>query len=328
MDDKKVPKSSNTFCCNTCDYYTSRASQIDRHYLTQKHIRITKGVKMNDKKVPISSSNIDSKNNDIYIHVCECGKKYKFRQGLHKHKKFCNKTKVANEIKQSIETPNNMVEFIINIVKSNEEIKQLMVDQMKQHMETQKQHLEAQKQLIEIVKEPRNMINSNNTQNNHFNIQFFLNETCKDAINVSDFIENIKIDFDDVENVGRKGYITGITDMIVRNLSELGMTKRPFHCTDIKRETIYIKDNDKWDKDNEIKEKFQKVLNQIYDKNWNTLRKWSMANPDIRILDSRENKLYHKIIEQTDCIRGLDKLPETNEKIIRKISEIVKISKD
>jgi hypothetical protein len=221
-----------------------------------------------------------------------------------------------------------MVEFIINIVKSNEEIKQLMVEQMKQHMETQKQHMETQKQIIEIVKEPRTMTNSNNTQNNHFNIQFFLNETCKDAINISDFIENIKIDFDDVENVGRKGYITGITDMIVRNLNELGMTKRPFHCTDVKRETIYIKDNDKWDKDNEIKEKFQKVLNQIYDKNWNTLRKWSVANPDIRILDSRENKLYHKIIEQTDCIRGLDKLPETNEKIIRKISEIVKISKE
>jgi hypothetical protein len=140
-------------------------------------------------------------------------------------------------------------------------------------------------------------------------------------------VENIKIDFCDVENVGTKGYITGITDMIVKNLNDLGMTKRPFHCTDTKRETIYIKDNDKWDKDNDAKEKFQNVLNEIYEKNWNTLRTWSKANPEIRTLDSRENKLYHKILEQTDCIKGMDKLPETNEKIIKKLSENIKVDR-
>jgi len=316
----KNPQKSPKYFCNICNLYTSNKKDFNRHLSTMKHKQM--GIS-NEKSPKIPKSNI-----------CDiCQKEYRSPSGLWNHKKKCiviteKQTQILEQNIENTYTPNNMVEFIINIVKSNEEIKQLMVDQMKQHMETQKQHMETQKQLIEIVKEPRNITNSNNTQNNHFNIQFFLNETCKDAINVSDFIENIKIDFDDVENVGRKGYITGITDMIVRNLSELGMTKRPFHCTDVKRETIYIKDNDKWDKDNEIKEKFQKVLNQIYDKNWNTLRKWSVANPDIRILDSRENKLYHKIIEQTDCIRCLDKLPETNEKIIHKISEIVKISKE
>jgi hypothetical protein len=219
-------------------------------------------------------------------------------------------------------TPSNMMEFIINIVKTNEDIKQLMVEQMKYHMETEKQ-------LIELVKDPRNNHSNNTTtnSNNSFNLQFFLNETCKDAINVSEFIENIKIEFSDVENVGKKGYVTGITDMIVRNLSDLGTTKRPIHCTDAKRETIYIKDNDKWDKDSETKEKFQKVLNQIYNKNWNTLRSWAQANPEIRTLDSRENKLYHKILEQTDCIKGQDRLPETNEKIIKKLSETIKVDK-
>jgi hypothetical protein len=221
------------------------------------------------------------------------------------------------------------MEFIINIVKTNEDIKQLMVEQMKHHMETEKQQLETQKQLIELVKDPRNNHSNNTTTNSHnsFNLQFFLNETCKDAINVSEFVENIKIDFSDVENVGKKGYVTGITDMIVKNLADLGMNKRPIHCTDVKRETIYIKDNDKWDKDSETKEKFQKVLNQIYNKNWNTLRSWVQSNPEIRTLDSRENKLYHKILEQTDCIKGQDRLPETNDKIIKKLSETIKVDK-
>ena len=228
-----------------------------------------------------------------------------------------------------------MMELIINIVKSNSDIKELMVEQMKQHVETEKRqlehHMETEKRLFELAKDPKNS-NSNNTttnsnNNNSFNLQFFLNETCKDAINVSEFVENIKIEFSDVENVGKKGYVTGITDMIVRNLSDLGTTKRPFHCTDVKRETIYIKDNNKWDKDSETKENFQKVLNQIYNKNWNTLRSWAQANPEIRTLDSRENILYHKILEQTDCIKGLDRLPDTNDKIIRKLSETIKVDR-
>ena len=221
----------------------------------------------------------------------------------------------------AIAFPYNMLDFIVNIVKTNEDIKQLMVEQMRNQTETQKH-------IIELVKEPRILnTNSNNTQNNNFNIQFFLNETCKDAINVSEFIENIKIDFNDVENIGTKGYITGITNVLLKNLKDLGMTKRPFHCTDTKRETIYIKDNDKWDKDSETKGRFQKVLNQIYDKNWRVLRSWSAANPDIRVLDSKENKLYHRILEQTDCIKGMDRLPQTNEKIIRKLSETIKVEK-
>ena len=326
-NDKKVPKSSITYCCNVCDYMSCRLSQYDRHISTAKHERMTNGMTANDKKVQeVSTTDIETKPTIDSRNICICGKEYKFRQGLHKHKKTCDK------ICKNTSIPNNMLEFIVNIVKTNEDIKQLMVEQMKQQIETQKQQMdynkETQKQLLEIAKEPRNTnSNNNNTQNNHFNLQFFLNETCKDAINVSEFIENIKIDFCDIENVGNKGYVSGITDMIVKNLNDLGMTKRPFHCTDTKRETIYIKDNDIWDKDNDTKEKFQKVLNQIYDKNWNTLRNWSKANPGIRILDSRENKLYHKIIEQTDCMRGQDKLPLSNEKIIKRLSETIKIDK-
>ena len=324
MDDILELKSSGKFRCEWCDYSTSRASQYSRHLSTDKHIWMTKGLKQDDNFELKSSKTDLEEMNSNNKYVCNCGKEYKFRQGLHKHKKTCS----HKDTLENVLTPANMMELIVNIVRSNEDVKQLMVEQMKTQME-------AQRQMLELVKEPRNsnsnnttttMTNSNNN-NNSFNLNFFLNETCKDAINVSEFIENIKIEFSDVENVGKKGYVTGITDMIVRNLADLGTTKRPFHCTDTKRETIYIKDNNKWDKDTETKENFQKVLNQIYNKNWNTLRSWAQANPDIRVLDSRENILYHKILEQTDCIRGMDKLPDTNDKIIRKLSETIKVDK-
>jgi hypothetical protein len=321
--ERKNPQKSPKYFCIICNLYTSNKKDYGRHILTAKH-----------KKMGILNELCSAQNEKSpkipKLYTCEmCNKEYKSPSGLWNHnKKSCSNitiavNKISNETTEieNAFTPANIMEFIVNIVKTNEDIKHIMVEQMKHHMETEKQ-------LIELVKEPRNNHSHNNTNsNNNFNLQFFLNETCKDAINVSEFIENIKIEFSDVENVGKKGYVTGITDMIVRNLSGLGINKRPIHCTDTKRETIYIKDNDKWDKDTETKEKFHKVLNQIYNKNWNTLRNWAQENPEIRTLDSRENKLYHKILEQTDCIRGMDKLPDTNDKIIRKLTETIKVDK-
>ena len=341
-------KGQKTFRCIICDYTTCHSAKYSRHLTTGKHLRLQEKLKKGTEGTDNSSApGVEPDYHPIIRNICICGKEYKFRQSLQKHKKICSGKETPKDTLENLLTPANMMELIVNIVKSNEDIKQLMVKQLEHHMETEKRHLEhhmetqkrqlehhmeTEKRLLEIAKEPRNShsnnhSNNNNNNNNNFNLQFFLNETCKDAINVSEFIENIKIEFSDVENVGKKGYITGITDMIVKNLADLGTTKRPFHCTDTKRETIYIKDNNKWDKDTESKENFQRVLNQIYNKNWNTLRSWAYANPEIRTLDSRENILYHKILEQTDCIKGLDKLPDANEKIIRKLSETIKVDK-
>ena len=320
-EDQKGPKK---FQCMDCDYITSHFAKYKRHLTTGKHLFLQEKLKKSTEGTEKSSvANIELKDITPCSNVSQCGKEHKFSQSLQKHKETCSQKDESHELLENILTPANMMELIMNIVKSNEDVKHLMVEQMKMQME-------AQRQMVELVKEPRNSINTSNNHsnnNNSFNLNFFLNETCKDAINVSEFIENIKIEFSDVENVGKKGYVTGITDMIVKNLADLGTTKRPFHCTDVKRETIYIKDNDKWDKDTETKENFQKVLNQIYNKNWNTLRSWAQANPEIRTLDSRENILYHKILEQTDCIKGLDRLPDTNDKIIRKLSENIKIER-
>ena len=328
--ERKNPQKSPKYFCEKCNLYTSNKKDYGRHLSTLKHKNM--GILNNP------CSGLNEKSPKIpKRYICEtCNKEYKSPSGLWTHnKKTCSNIKISvtetlNEAvtSENTFTPANMMEFIVNIVKTNEDIKCLMIEQMKHHMETEKQQLDTQKQLIDLVKEPRTANSHNNTNsNNSFNLQFFINETCKDAINVSEFIENIKIEFSDVENVGKKGYVTGITDMIVKNLADLGTTKRPFHCTDTKRETIYIKDNDKWDKDSETKARFQQVLNQIYNKNWNKLRCWAQANPEIRTLDSRENKLYHKILEQTDCIKGQDRLPETNDKIIKKLSETIKVVK-
>jgi hypothetical protein len=360
-----LKKTSEEFYCSGCDFSTSRPSHFNNHLMTAKHKRMLEGAEKGQKRYECKLCDFISCNSKNYEEhlatakhlktledlkkvpessgkkipeedngpkICGCGKEYKYKKAFETHKRACS---YQEQPLENILTPANMMELIINIVKSNSDIKELMVEQMKQHVETEKRqlehHMETEKRLFELAKDPKNS-NSNNTttnsnNNNSFNLQFFLNETCKDAINVSEFVENIKIEFSDVENVGKKGYVTGITDMIVRNLSDLGTTKRPFHCTDVKRETIYIKDNNKWDKDSETKENFQKVLNQIYNKNWNTLRSWAQANPEIRTLDSRENILYHKILEQTDCIKGLDRLPDTNDKIIRKLSETIKVDR-
>ena len=319
-------KGQKRYECKLCDFVSCNTTNYEEHLATAKHLKMLEDLKKN----PESSGKKTTEEEDV-PKICGCGKEYKYKKAFETHRKGCSYQEQSLE---NVLTPANMMELVISIVKSNSDIKELMVEQMKHHIETEKRqlehHLETEKRLLELVKEPRNSINTSNNHsnnNNSFNLNFFLNETCKDAINVSEFIENIKIEFSDVENVGKKGYVTGITDMIVKNLADLGTTKRPFHCTDVKRETIYIKDNDKWDKDTETKENFQKVLNQIYNKNWNTLRSWAQANPEIRTLDSRENILYHKILEQTDCIKGLDRLPDTNDKIIRKLSENIKIER-
>jgi hypothetical protein len=325
-------KGQKRYECKICDFISSHSKNYEEHLATAKHLKMLEDL----KKTTESSLKKNTEEEDV-PKICGCGKEYKYKKAFLTHRKSClciDNLDATKDTLENVLTPANMMELVISIVKSNSDIKELMVEQMKHHMETEKRqlehHLETEKRLLELVKEPRNSINTSNNHsnnNNSFNLNFFLNETCKDAINVSEFIENIKIEFSDVENVGKKGYVTGITDMIVRNLADLGTTKRPFHCTDTKRETIYIKDNNKWDKDTETKENFQKVLNQIYNKNWNTLRSWAQANPEIRTLDSRENILYHKILEQTDCIKGLDRLPDTNDKIIRKLSENIKIER-
>ena len=243
---KKIPK---IFSCKKCNYNCSNKKDFKRHLTTVKHQMITNG---NDKS---------PKNPTSYI--CECGKKYRFSSGLSRHKKYCNNNTTENNLIENKDDNST----ILNLISQNKELMNLLAIQNQEHKEEtrelMKQNKEMQKTIQEIVpKIGNNNNNNNNTINNHFNIQNFLNEDCKDAINFSEFIDNIKITFEDLENQAKIGYINGVSKLFIENLRDLGTHKRPIHCTDKKRKTLYIKENDEWNKEgsqNTLKKGIQEV---------------------------------------------------------------------
>jgi hypothetical protein len=303
MDDKKVPKSSDIFRCEICDYITYRKSQMDRHYSTDKHKRMT----LDDKKVPKSSAS----------YFCNCGKEYKHRQGLWKHKKMCadlghqkeedNSEKMIDQNKCI--TPisaNNKNDLINYLIKENQEFKNL---------------------ILEIVKKDttNNSYNTTNSHNKAFNLNFFLNETCKDAMNITDFVESIKLQLTDLERVGELGYVEGISNIIVKNLNELDITQRPVHCTDKKRETMYVKDENTWEKDEE-KKKMHKLVKKVADKNMRLLPEYREKHPDYIKASSLISDKYNQIFLESLGGSG-DNNFEKEEKIIQKVSREVFVQK-
>ena len=301
MATELVQKSSEKYCCQTCDYYTSRKSQLVRHNLTTKHINLTNSTDFN-KKVPKSSATF----------VCNCGKKYKDRTGLWKHKNKCNLT----------EDNINVLEKEHNNSNEIQELKEIMKYLMKENSE-------MKNIILEVVKNGTHNNNSHNTTTNShnkaFNLQFFLNETCKDAMNIMDFVESIKLQVSDLESVGELGYIEGISNIIVKNLNALDVTQRPVHCTDKKRETIYIKDDNKWEKDEEQK-KMHKMIKKVADKNVRLLPKFTEKYPDYKNYHSKNSDKYSKIIVESMGGSG-DNDYEKEEKIIKNIAKNILVEK-
>jgi len=301
MDDKKVPKSSENYICINCNYFTSRKSQYDRHILTDKHKMIT----MDDKKVPKSSAS----------HFCNCGKEYKHRQGLWKHKKIC-------KIDESNSDNNN----VINIEETNDKNKLIMM-LIKQNSELIKETSEFKNMMMEVIKNgTHNTTNYTNSNNKAFNLNFFLNETCKDAMNIMEFIDSINLQLSDLEKVGELGYVDGISNIIVKNLKALDITQRPVHCTDKKRETLYIKDEDKWEKDSE-RTKMRKVIKRIANKNARLLPKFKEEHPDCGKSFSKFSDQYNKIIVESMGGPGNNDF-EKEEKIIKKVTKEIIVGKE
>ena len=293
-----VPKSSKKFHCENCDYYASRKSQYDRHLQTQKHNYQQKSTNSN-KKVQKSSDNFD----------CKCGKIYKDRTGLWRHKKKCN----IEEQPESEE----------NIITENIFDKDLIMMLVKQNSE-----------LLEVIKNgTHNTNNSHNTNTNTnsnnktFNLQFFLNETCKDAMNIMDFVNSIQLQLSDLESVGKLGFVEGISNIITTNLKALDITQRPVHCTDNKRETIYIKDEDKWEKEDEENKKIRKAIKRVATKNMCLLPKFKEAHPDCSKASSKFSDQYNKIIVES-CGGSGDNDLEKEDKIIKNIAKITTIDKN
>lgn len=295
MTDKKKYKKNNVFFCEKCNYTCSVLQRWQRHTDTQKHKILTDTI--------IKSFN------------CSCGKKYKHRQSLfnHKQQNQCNiKTNTVNEIQKEY----NIIKDENPELNTNELIIQLL-----------KQNQELQKSLIEISKDKNNIINNNVSTHKTFNLNFFLNEQCKDALNISDFVDSIKIQLPDLETTGRMGYVEGVSKIINKNLKELDKCKRPIHCSDLKREILYIKDNNEWAKDDVNKTILKKAIKQIANKNIQEIMTWKNKYIDCDDSESTKNDLYLKIIFNSMSGSTIEEQTNNYEKITSNIIKNVVIDK-
>jgi hypothetical protein len=245
-----------------------------------------------------ADGNIENEKNLKKTYFCDCGKKFFSTSGLWKHKKVCDDELTV----QQDDSPDK--DLIMMLVKQNSE-------------------------LLEVLKNGTHNTNSNNTITNNktFNLQFFLNETCKDAMNIMDFVDSIKLQLSDLENVGKLGYVEGISNIITSNLKALDVAQRPIHCADQKREVLYIKDENKWEKEDEAKKKIKRAINRVVSKNQRLLPKFKEAHPDCITAASRYSDQYNKLIIEAMGGRG-DNDAEKEAKIIRNITTATTIDKD
>ena len=267
-------KSSYKYTCKICYYYTSRKSQYDRHILTAKHKKI------------VNDSDFSSMTKDD-MYECKCGKTYKYDSGYYRHKKTCiihDQSTSETIINQPIDSG-----LVIELLKQNQQFKELMIDQNRQLHQNQEHSNDLQKQLLEVAKDSKTINNTiNNTTNNRFNLNVFLNETCKDAINLNDLIQSIELNTDDFIRTGEIGYVKGISNIMVERIRGMEPHVRPIHCTDLKREIVYVKDSNKWSKEDDNKTHLRKAVRIIADKNKQQLYPWQEENPNYEILDTPE----------------------------------------
>ena len=309
MFTQKISSTINKYVCKKCNFTCSKQSIWDKHELTRKHANNHKCLQ---EKSPVKTF------------MCECGKIYNYRQSLCVHRKTCinNNNKIEDII--VVDTSANEIKIltnlIIEIVKSN-------ADLQKQNQEFQKQNQEIQKQLLDVCSKIHpSTINTNSHNNNNnktFNLQFFLNEECKDAMNLNDFVESVQLQMADLEKIGELGYVEGVSKIIMGKLNETDVNKRPVHCSDAKRETLYVKDDNVWTKEGEENLKIRGAVKKIEKKNIRLLNVWKEAHSGCIESDSPYNDQYtHMII---GSLGGCE--PDNVNKVIKKIAKSTIIDK-
>ena len=308
IPNKKVRKSSDKFCCEVCDFTTSRKSQFDRHLTTGKHQILT-------------NPNLLSPKNCIK-YECICGKSYKHASSLCAHKKSCTQQHSTKDITQDT-TKKEFVcdkEFVMLVLKQNNELQTQMIEQQTKMME---QH----NHMMEVIKNGTNNTLINNISNNKtFNLNVFLNEQCKDAMNIMDFVDSLKLQLSDLESVGKLGFVEGISNIIVKNLNAMDIHKRPVHCSDSKRDVMYVKDEDRWEKENENKIKLRKAIKYIAHKNSKMLPEFKTKYPDCGKSTSKKSDQYNQLIIEAMGGSGDNDL-EKEDKILKNIAKGVIIEK-
>jgi hypothetical protein len=252
--------------------------------------------------------------------VCDiCNKQYSSASNLWKHKQKCI-------LKENITKPETFTnDMILELIKQNKELQNTLIEQSAAIME-------QNSKLVEMTSKGQTNINNTNsnntTNNNQFNINFFLNEQCKNAINIVDFLNSLQVQIQDLEKTGKLGYVEGISSIFLKGLRELNVYQRPIHCTDLKRETVYVKDNDTWEKDNAEKTKLKNAIKHIAKKNLKTLPKWQEENPDFITLDTKENNDYLKIALNSLGGQNEEEDEKFTGKIIRNVLKDVLIDKN
>ncbi len=280
---KKVPKSTEIYKCEICGFVNVRKSQFERHLNTRKHKILT----TQDEKGPIA------------LYVCECGKSYKHRQSLFTHKKKCNITeeicintnKISDIVSLNDDKELNNKE-LNNKELNNKELKDLVCQLITENNEIKSKLIKENTDLMHHINNIIPKIGNNNVTNNiinqKFNIQIFLNEHCKNALNINEFVKTIKIETANINLVEKHNLETYVSSAIIENINKLGIYQRPVHCTDIKRETLYIKNNDNWEKDND-KITIKKALQDVSTEQFVGLKKWIQDNPDINDNEEKQH---------------------------------------
>jgi hypothetical protein len=285
MSTKKTPKNAKNFHCYICDFTCCKESDYDRHLLTRKHNLSTKSTEKPPKNAEFACD--------------ECGKKYKERSGLWRHKRKCT------SIENTIVVKNDNADYKSLFYQAMDEMKEQrheFISQLHVQQEEMKKQQDMMGQMIDKVG-----TTNNNTMNNQFNINMFLNEECKNAINFSDFIDRIVISHDDLENNAELGFVNGMTKILMDNLKLLTVHERPIHCTDVKRETLYVKDENVWDKKHS-NEKLENAIQEVSRKSLKSLIDWKKTNPDYDDMDSEFSKKSIYIQQNSSGICKKDSL--------------------
>ncbi len=251
-------------------------------------------------------------------HTCLCGSTYKFRQGLSSHRKKCT-VEISSVVESSEEKDTHKIVDIL--IKENSDIKNIMLEIVKSNSELQKQLIEAcQNNSI------TNNITHTNSHNKTFNLQIFLNEQCKDAMNMSEFVDSFDLKLSDLESVGKLGYVDGITKIFIDKLNSMDVRKRPMHCSDAKREILYIKDEDKWEREKPSNPKLRKAVRNVSFKNMKLAHLWSETYPESKSSESSLNDVYMKIVRESTG--GSGEIINSEDKIIRQLTKGVVIDKN
>jgi hypothetical protein len=309
METSPSANSAEKYNCLKCNTKCFKKNDWNRHLVTAKHMKEI----VDNLELKIAQKDF----------ICICGKTYRTKSGLWKHNKNCKFTINDDVIKE------NKLNINVVVKDNSEYLADLVIEVVKNNKELQQQNQEFQKQMLELYKNANPSMNNSNNSNNHsynktFNMQVFLNEQCKDAMNIMEFVDTFKLEFSDLEKVGEVGYVEGMSNIIIQKLNEIDIYKRPIHCSDAKRETMYVKDKNVWEKDNSTHDRLRLAIRYISKKNTDMLLTWCHAHPGSCDSDNILNDIYLEIVRQ--AMGGRD-LEENENKIMRKIAKTVLIDK-